>query len=620
MGAIAGAFGPADVLAPVPAILDRLRHRGPAPAAYVALDTWARTAWLVRGGEPGVAWPASARLVLGQRGRRPGTPSGPHRSADGRLHLVADARLHDPGVLRQALGDRIRALRVDSDGALMVEALAAWGPEAIQRFEGAFALAVWDTEARTLLCARDRFGVRPLHYCWDGTFVFASEATALAADARRPARVREEAVHDHLRWGREPSARETFVEGWHALPPGHRLVLHAESRRRPTLVEERWYELPDREGTPEDALHLRRLLEPWLAARAAGAGRLGLCLTGRLEEAALLALAGRAPAIREPPVVVAPATAAGEPDPLLGLEARARARRVGPPSPREIAAELPELVRPLAAPPASPEAYLQRRLLAAARASGAEVVAVGHGAAEAFAGDLGCLGPLLVEMAERKGRAAALRTAWQARRATGASAVDLVAAYAYHRGASPTAVPAARRLHEADPLPEGTLDAGFAARAGRATLPVRRTLSEHRRSALLDRGLPARLHHLDATAAALGLEVLLPFLDPRLVEWALRQPAETVVRGGWPMAILREALAGALPDALRWRRSAPVAALPAAALATAARSWLSPSCRIAAYLQPDLLRTWLAEGDVRLARRPGLFRVVTLELWLRSFA
>ena len=116
--------------------------------------------------------------------------------------------------------------RTKSDTEVIVHAWEAWGAACVERFRGMFAFALWDRNRATLFLARDRLGVKPLHYALlaDGTFVFGSELKSLLA---HPAFVREIdplAVEEYFALGYVPEPR-TIFKGARKLPPAHTLSL-----------------------------------------------------------------------------------------------------------------------------------------------------------------------------------------------------------------------------------------------------------------------------------------------------------------------------------------------------------------------------------------------------------
>ena len=94
-----------------------------------------------------------------------------------------------------------------------------------------FAFAIWDRDRRRLFCARDRLGIKPFYYFWDGrTFVFASEIKALLEHPSVHARFREAALDEYLAFG-YTSGEETLFEGIRKLMPGHTLTLDLSKQK-----------------------------------------------------------------------------------------------------------------------------------------------------------------------------------------------------------------------------------------------------------------------------------------------------------------------------------------------------------------------------------------------------
>lgn len=104
----------------------------------------------------------------------------PMASDDGRYVLAYNGTVYNFKELRRELEGRGRVFRSRSDTEVVLGALAEWGEDAVRRFNGMFAFALWDSRERTLLLARDRFGMKPLYYARLGdALVFASEVKAL---------------------------------------------------------------------------------------------------------------------------------------------------------------------------------------------------------------------------------------------------------------------------------------------------------------------------------------------------------------------------------------------------------------------------------------------------------
>jgi asparagine synthase (glutamine-hydrolysing) len=138
--------------------------------------------------------------------------------------------------------------------------------------------------------------------------------------------------------------------------------------------------------------------------------------------------------------------------------------------------------------------------------------------------------------------------------------------------------------------------------------------------------LPALLHYEDRTAMAFSIEARVPFLDHRLVEWLVSLPPELKLRRGVTKVVLREAMAGILPEEVRLRRDKM-------GFVTPEDQWLgvelrpqieallkSDSFNLRPYWQAPVLRDWYGRYCAgRMAIGPTVWRWINLEWWLRRF-
>lgn len=130
-----------------------------------------------------------------------GSPQ-PMASHDGGAMLVFNGEIYNYRELRQELRAGGATFRTDGDSEVILAAWQHWGVGCLERFNGMFAFALYDLRARTLLLARDRLGVKPLHMATlaDGSVIFGSELKQLLA-------------HPMLRRTIDPLAIEDFRPG-----------------------------------------------------------------------------------------------------------------------------------------------------------------------------------------------------------------------------------------------------------------------------------------------------------------------------------------------------------------------------------------------------------------------
>jgi asparagine synthase (glutamine-hydrolysing) len=169
------------------------------------------------------------------------SPAGhqPMIAASGRYVATLNGEIYNFEELRRELRQSgvAPAFRGHSDTEVMLAAFDAWGVEAaVRRFNGMFAIAVWDRSARTLQLVRDRMGVKPLYYGWAGpSFVYGSELKALRRHPHFRAEVDRGALDLYLRFMYVP-APYSIYRGIRKLLPGTILTLDAATGRAETSV------------------------------------------------------------------------------------------------------------------------------------------------------------------------------------------------------------------------------------------------------------------------------------------------------------------------------------------------------------------------------------------------
>ena len=284
MGGITGFFSAAGMLEVGEPDLHRaveaLRNRGPDDQA----------AWL---GAPDVGL-GYTRLSIhdpNERHRRP------ILSPDGGLSMVFNGEIYNLVDLRNELAAKGHAFRDTGADAVILAAFREWGVDAaVKRFNGTFAVALWDVQAARLTLIRDRMGVKPLYYGWNGrTLWFGSELKALRAYQHWQPRIDDAALADFFRFSYIVERRSIYQDVC-KLAPGHALELVRGGQ--PTL-RRYWGALDDFGSSAplaseEDlADELEALISDACRIRAASDASVGVFLSGGVDSSVVAAVLRR---------------------------------------------------------------------------------------------------------------------------------------------------------------------------------------------------------------------------------------------------------------------------------------------------------------------------------------
>lgn len=149
----------------------------------------------------------------------------PMVSEDGDFVMVFNGEIYNFAQIRSELQARGHRFRSSGDSEVVLSALREWGPAAVERFIGMFAIALWCRSQRRLWLIRDRLGVKPLYYAWNGrVFWFGSELKALRGFGAWRAEIDRNAVGDYFQYGYIAAPRSIYRHVY-KLQPGHWLEL-----------------------------------------------------------------------------------------------------------------------------------------------------------------------------------------------------------------------------------------------------------------------------------------------------------------------------------------------------------------------------------------------------------
>jgi len=277
MCGIAGIVGDAGPDGPEPALrtmMKTMAHRGPDDEGL----------WLDPAGGCGFGHKRLA-IIDPENGRQPMS------NEDGSVWITFNGCIYNYQDIQRTLRERGHRFRTHCDTEAIIHAYEEWGPDCVERFNGMWAFAIWDTRRRTLFASRDRIGVKPFYYVLrDGTLTFASEIKALtAAGAVRP-RIDVEGLRQYLTFQYCLDDR-TLFEGVRNLPPGHSLLLRPGEAPQVRCFWDLAFPIEADRDEDWFVERLARLLEDAVRLRLRSDVPLGTHLSGGLDSSTVTALA-----------------------------------------------------------------------------------------------------------------------------------------------------------------------------------------------------------------------------------------------------------------------------------------------------------------------------------------
>lgn len=477
----------------------------------------------------------------------------PMQSADGALELVFNGEIYNYIELRAELAAAGHIFSTQSDSEVLLVAYAHWGVDALSRFIGMFAFAIYDRRDHSLFLARDRFGVKPLYYRATGRdLAFASTPRVMARHFGLKPDLGYAARGIALKYYEDDSDAAPY-EGLHALPPGH--VLRVRVEKGAVMAErQRYYDLGEAAAARRETLaglspaaldeELNALLASACALRLRADVRVGLSVSGGVDSAMVAAivaetgkpLTGLSFAHPDAPDSEGPLVA------LLAQKTGMEPHWVWP-GPEALTELFWKTLHAQDAPFPHVSIMAQHAVFQAARAAGLTVMLGGQGGDEAFMGyrkfflfrlqsilrarTFGALPgfaaatlPLLPSVLRRAG------VFWSERKRYGGTTEGM--------GTS-------LRL----PAPKNA--ASPALLAGQS-LEARQALDVTRFS------LPTLLRYEDRNSMGNSIESRLPFMDQRVIEFGLALPPEQKLRGGFGKHILRRIGKDRIPEEIRVNR------------------------------------------------------------------
>lgn len=644
-------------------MLDSIRHRGPDDEGWVAFsgDQLCPT---VGGGadtpdasyradlpyapEGNARIPAGTRVALGHRRLSilDISPAGhqPMCFASHRFWITFNGEIYNHVLLRNELITMGRTFISHTDTEVVLAAYETWGEACLDRLDGMFAFVLIDRAESKIFAARDRFGIKPLYY-WitlDRTLSFASEIKQFTVLPGWRAVLNGQRAYDFLAWGVLNHTQETLFRGVYQVPPGSSITLDLNgpmlSLPDTSLQCRKWYSLEANiilESIDKAAPTFRQLFKASVNAHMHADVPVGSCLSGGLDSSAIVCLVSdlmRDSGVQAEQHTFSACSTIARFDEREYIEDVVNQTGVTPhfitPNLDGLFDQLDHITWFQDEPFGSTSIYAQWSVFELAQKSGVKVVLDGQGADELLAGYTGYHGALCASLFRNFKWLELLKEVREMRMIHGRSYFWVLPYIAdnllppvirnYIRAliGRETAAPAWLDLKRLNALPDDPVRGG----EGPAW-----TITELSLRQLSRTNLQMLLHWEDRNSMAHSIEARVPFLDHRLVEYAVGLPDKCKLHRGVTKRVLREGLRDVLPQRIYSRMSK-------LGFATPEEVWVSEDAperfrqavRVAVEISQGVLKPEAIgiADDIICGRRKFdfiLWRMISFATWMRVF-
>ncbi len=515
---------------------DVIRHRGPDGEGHF-IDTTV-----------GFGHRRLAIIDLSEAGHQPMEKDG--------LTITFNGEIYNYIEIRQELEQLGISFDTQTDTEVIIKAYQRWGEQCVHKFNGMWAFAILDKVKSKVFISRDRFGIKPFHYCEnEESFFFSSEIRQLL-EHKKNRKVNKQILFDFLYLGYHHHNEDTFFDEIFSLAPGHNLLFDIQTN---SYRIEKYYDLTFNEDFAklsfESALELfRKTMDDAIALRLRSDVRVGTCLSGGMDSSYIAATAAKSynESTEERFTAITAKSIEKRTDEShfakMVVDGSNLDWKITQPSKEDFLEAVDQVIETQEEPFGSPSIIMAFFVMKKAKEEGCTVLLDGQGGDESL---LGYDRYYAAYVSQQKGIFKKIKSALEVAKNSKLSLKDVFLYNLYFNNAPIRALRQSKRYNYIKPEFKSFVNKKLLQKVADANKDIKR-LQEFEITKVQ---LQKLLKFEDRNSMHFSIETRVPFVDYKVVELAYSLPFSYKMYEGWSKYILRRSAKGKLPDEIVWRRN-----------------------------------------------------------------
>ncbi len=474
----------------------------------------------------------------------------PMHDASGRYTMVFNGEIFNYIELRDDLISKGIAFTSSSDSEVLLKMYIYYGESCLDYFNGMFAFAIYDKETGNVFAARDRFGEKPFYYYQDNNqLVFASEIPPILAVYEKKNSVNNQVLFDYLAFNRTDQTEDTFFEGVKKMQHGHCMTII-----NGIVNIKCWYKLSEKLTDLKNSKNTYKdLLIDAVKIRLRSDVPIGVCLSGGLDSGTITSIITQVfnkKDLHTFSAVYSPGEVADESKYINIFKDKLQNMHFVTPTSESLLENLKRFIKVHTEPIPTTSSYAQYCVMQLAQKN-AIVTLDGQGSDEELGGYHYFFGFYFKDLLRSFRFGKLIKELYYYTKEH--KSIYGIKTFVYFL--LPKKLKTSIRLNE-----KGYIDAQFIEKVlkdKKSTITNDLYASKNLKTACLNH-FEFKLEHLlkwsDLNSMAFSVESRAPFLDYRLVEYALSLKSDDIIKNGYTKSILRESFKGILPEQIRLRQ------------------------------------------------------------------